>query len=142
MQRNEDLKALPKEGQTLDDLQRHGTGDRHVILVDPVNGLLHEFWQGRKTDAGWEASAEASFNLRTGALRPERWTVATPRPAHLPAWSRYDECERGMVEHACASPRARRAGPSCCRPRTGPARTTAASCRAWASASGSARTST
>jgi len=101
MQRNEDLKALPKEGQTLDDLQRHGTGDRHVILVDPVNGLLHEFWQGRKTDAGWEASAEATFNLRTGALRPERWTSSDAAGLPIfPAVVRYDECERGMVEHA------------------------------------------
>ena len=67
MQRNEDLKALPKAGQTLEDLQRHGTGDRHVILVDPMNGLLHEFWQARRTDEGWEASTGATFNLRTGA---------------------------------------------------------------------------
>src|SRR5712692_168214 len=29
LQRNEDIEALPKAGQTLEDLQRHGTGDRH-----------------------------------------------------------------------------------------------------------------
>jgi hypothetical protein len=101
LQRNEDLKALPKEGQTLEDLQRHGTGDRHVILVDPVRGLLHEFWQARRTDAGWEASTAATFNLRTGALRPERWTSADAAGLPIfPAVVRYDECERGMVEHA------------------------------------------
>jgi hypothetical protein len=101
LQRNEDLKALPKPGQTLEDLQRHGTGDRHVILVDPGNGLLHEFWQARLTDAGWEASAEATFNLRTGALRPERWTSSDAAGLPIfPAVVRYDECERGMVEHA------------------------------------------
>ena len=43
---------MAKPGQTLDDIQRHGTGDRHLILVDPVHGLLHEFWQARRTDAG------------------------------------------------------------------------------------------
>jgi len=101
LQHNEDLKALPRAGQTLLDLQRNGTGDRHVILVDPVNGLLHEFWQARLTDAGWEASGEATFNLRTGALRPERWTSADAAGLPIfPAVVRYDECERGLVEHA------------------------------------------
>jgi hypothetical protein len=101
LHRNEDTKALPKPGQTLEHLQRHGTGDRHVILVDPVNGLLHEFWQARKTDAGWEASNAATFNLKTGALRPERWTSSDAAGLPVfPAVVRYDECERGMVEHA------------------------------------------
>jgi hypothetical protein len=101
LQRNEDTKALPKAGQTLEDLQRHGTGDRHIILVDPVNGLLHEFWQGRRTDAGWEASNEATFNLKTGALRPERWTSSDAAGLPIfPAVVRYDEVARGMVEHA------------------------------------------
>jgi hypothetical protein len=101
LQRNEDVKALPKAGQTLEDLQRHGTGDRHVILVDPMNGLLHEFWQARLTDAGWEASTAATFNLRSGALRPERWTSADAAGLPIfPAVVRYDECERGIVEHA------------------------------------------
>jgi len=101
LQRNEDVKALPKAGQTLEDLQRNGTGDRHVILVDPMNGLLHEFWQARRTDAGWEASTGATFNLRTGALRPERWTSSDAAGLPIfPAVVRYDECERGMVEHA------------------------------------------
>jgi hypothetical protein len=101
LQRNEDTKSLPKPGQTLENLQRHGTGDRHVILVDPVNGLLHEFWQARKTDAGWEASNAATFNLKTGALRPERWTSSDAAGLPVfPAVVRYDECERGMVGHA------------------------------------------
>lgn len=101
LQRNEDLKALPKAGQTLEDLQRHGTGDRHVLLVDPANGLIHEFWQGRRTDAGWEASNEATFNLKTGALRPERWTSSDAAGLPIfPAVARYDECARGLVEHA------------------------------------------
>jgi len=101
LQRNEDLKALPKPGQTLEDLQRHGTGDRHIIVVDPVNGKLYEFWQGRKTDAGWEASNEATFDLKTGALRKERWTSSDAAGLPIfPAVVRYDQAERGMVEHA------------------------------------------
>jgi len=101
LHKNEDTGALPKAGQTLEQIQREGTGDRHVILVDPVNGKLHEFWQGRKTDAGWEASNEATFDLKTGALRPERWTSSDAAGLPIfPAVVRYDECARGMVEHA------------------------------------------
>ncbi len=99
--RNEDKKALPKPGQTLEQIQREGTGDRHVIVVDPVNGKLYEFWQGRKTNAGWEASNNATFDLKTGALRPERWTSADAAGLPIfPAVVRYDECQRGLVEHA------------------------------------------
>ena len=98
---NEDKGALTRPGQTLDDMQRHGTGDRHVIVVDPVNGRLYEFWQARRTDGGWEAANEATFDLRTGALRPERWTSADAAGLPIfPAVVRYDECERGKVEHA------------------------------------------
>ena len=77
------------------------SGDRHMIVVDPVNGKLYEFWQSRKTDDGWQASNEATFDLKTGALRPERWTSSDAAGLPIfPAVVRYDECERGMVEHA------------------------------------------
>lgn len=99
--RNEDVKSLPKPGQTLEDIQRNGTGDRHIIVVDPVNGFVTEFWQAKKTDAGWQASNAAVFNLKTGALRPERWTSGDAAGLPIfPAVVRFDECERGMVEHA------------------------------------------
>jgi hypothetical protein len=101
MQKNEHAAAVTKPGQTLEQLQREGTGDRHIIVVDPGNGKLYEFWQSRKTDAGWEASNEATFDLRTGALRPERWTSGDAAGLPIfPAVVRYDEVERGMVEHA------------------------------------------
>lgn len=99
--KNEDLQALPKPGQTFDDFQRHGTGDRHLLIVDPVNGKLHEFWQARKTDAGWEAANAATFDLRTGALRREGATSADAAGLPIfPATVRYDECEQGLVKHA------------------------------------------
>jgi hypothetical protein len=101
MQKNEHAAAVTKPGQTLEQLQREGTGDRHIIVVDPGNGKLYEFWQSRKTDAGWQASNEATFDLRTGALRPERWTSGDAAGLPIfPAVVRYDEVERGMVEHA------------------------------------------
>jgi hypothetical protein len=98
---NEDARAVARPGQTLDDIQRNGSGDRHLLIVDPVNGKLHEFWQARKTDAGWQASNACTFDLRTGALRPEGWTSgdAAGLPV-FPATVRYDECERGVVRHA------------------------------------------
>jgi hypothetical protein len=98
---NEDERAVARPGQTLDDIQRNGSGDRHLLIVDPVNGKLHEFWQARKTDSGWEASNAATFDLRTGALRPEGWTSSDAAGLPIfPATVRYDECERGLVEHA------------------------------------------
>ena len=101
MHRNEDTAALPKAGQTLEQLQRDGEGDRHLIVVDPENGKLHELWQARKRDTGWEASTAATFDLRTGALRPERWTSADAAGLPIfPATVRYDECVRGIVAHA------------------------------------------
>ena len=60
-------KHLPKVRKIRDSLPAL----RHIIVVDPVNGKLYEFWQGRKTDQGWQASNAATFNLKTGALRPE-----------------------------------------------------------------------
>jgi len=133
---NEDEEALTKPGQTLEDLQRNGTGDRHIIVVDPVNGKLYEFWQSRKTDAGWQASNEATFDLETGALRPERWTSSDAAglpifPAVVRWWST-----------RCASPCAGPVAATCCPRHTGRAPASTSPSRAWASASGSRRAST
>ena len=135
---NEDKGALTKPGQTLEDLQRNGTGDRHVIVVDPVNGKLYEFWQGRKTDAGWQA-------LERGDLRPEDGRPAARaldllrrrRPAHLPrgrALRRVrarDGRARDALHGAPHPPRLRAARHALGEPqlRPGPS-------RGWASASG------
>ncbi len=99
--RNEDRGALPKPGVTLEQFQREGTGDRHLIVVDPANGRLHEFWQARRTDAGWEASQASTFDLTSNTLRPERWTSADAAGLPVfPAIVRYDEVARGLVKHA------------------------------------------
>ncbi len=101
LRRNEDIAAMPKSGTTLEDIQRHGTGDRHGIVVDAANGLLYEFYQARKTDAGWEASQASIFDLKSNKLRPERWTSADAAGLPIfPSIVRYDECERGIVNHA------------------------------------------
>jgi hypothetical protein len=101
LQRNEDAAALREAGGTLDLIQRRGGGDRHGIVVDPVNGLLYEFYQARKTDAGWEAAQASIFDLKSNRMRPEGWTSADAAGLPIfPATVRYDECARGMVGHA------------------------------------------
>jgi hypothetical protein len=88
--------------RTLDDSQKgKEDADRHVLVVDPVNRVLYEFYQGRKTDGGWQASCAAVFDLKTNKLRPDGWTSADAAGLPIfPAVVRFDECERGMVEHA------------------------------------------
>ena len=99
--RNEDARALPRAGITLAQFQREGSGDRHLIVIDPAHGRFHEFWQARLTDSGWQASQASTFDLHTNRLRPERWTSADAAGLPiLPAIVRYDEVARGDVRHA------------------------------------------
>jgi hypothetical protein len=90
--------------KTLDDVARDRLqrgGDRHAIVVDPVNRMLYEFYQAKKTDSGWEANTAAIFDLKTNKLRPEGWTSADAAGLPIfPAVIRYDELRRGIVEHA------------------------------------------
>ena len=95
------IEGWPQEGGKLEDLQRKGDGDRHVLVVDPVNRKLYEFYRGFRTDRGWTASCEATFDLSSNALRPKGWTSSDAAGLPIfPAVVRYDEVQRGMVEHA------------------------------------------
>jgi len=92
------------EGQTLDQWQRDvydWGGDRHSITLQPSTGNFWETWQMKKTNGGWQASNGAKFNLNTNALRPMGWTSgdAAGFPM-LPALVRFDEVQRGTIEHA------------------------------------------
>jgi hypothetical protein len=76
-------------------------GDRHSIIVAPGAGSIWETWLTRLTNSGWEASNGAKFNLNSNALRPAGWTSGDAAGLPMfPATVRYDECQRGMVEHA------------------------------------------
>ena len=76
-------------------------GDRHSIIVAPGAGSIWETWLARLTTSGWEASNGAKFDLNSNALRPAGWTSGDAAGLPMfPALVRYDECERGMVEHA------------------------------------------
>jgi len=96
--------ARRKKPVTLEDVQRDTLkegGDRHAIVVDPVNRRLYEFYQMRKTDAGWQAAQSSVFDLKSNKLRPEGWTSSDAAGLPIfPAVARYDELKRGLVEHA------------------------------------------
>lgn len=76
-------------------------GDRHAILVQPGSGFIHEMWQAKLVGSNWEASNGAKFDLNSNTLRPAGWTSGDAAGLPMfPALVRYDECQRGMVEHA------------------------------------------
>ncbi len=82
------------------DLARQG-GDRHASVVDPVNRMLYEFYQMKKTDGGWQAAQCSVFDLKSNKLRPDGWTSTDAAGLPIfPATVRYDEIQRGIVEHA------------------------------------------
>src|SRR3954471_12631864 len=76
-------------------------GDRHSIIVAPGVGSIWETWLTRLTQSGWQASNGAKFSLNSNALRPAGWTSGDAAGLPMfPAVVRYDECQRGRVEHA------------------------------------------
>jgi hypothetical protein len=76
-------------------------GDRHSIIVKPGAGFIWETWQAKLVGNNWEASNGAKFNLNTNGLRPAGWTSGDAAGLPMfPALPRFDECERGLVEHA------------------------------------------
>jgi len=101
---------LPIEGwpsqtgsQTLTQWQTNNDGsDRHSIIVQPGSGLIYETWNAVRIGTNWQAANGAMFNLNSNGLRPDGWTSGDAAGFPMfPALVRYDECERGMVEHAC-----------------------------------------
>lgn len=89
-------------GLSLEAVQRkREEGDRHALVVDPARRMLYEFYQMRRTDAGWRAAQASVFDLKSNKLRPDTWTSADAAGLPIfPAVVRYDELQRGLVEHA------------------------------------------
>jgi len=76
-------------------------GDRHAIIVQPGTGRFWETWQMLLAGSDWQASNGARFDLASNALRPAGWTSADAAGLPMfPALIRYDECQRGEIEHA------------------------------------------
>src|SRR6266404_9127331 len=103
---NMPIETWPKDtgGLTLQQWQmdvNNTGGDRHAIIVAPGVGPIWETWQMKLTQSGWQASNGAKFDLNSNALRPAGWTSGDAAGLPMfPALVRYDECERGTVEHA------------------------------------------
>jgi hypothetical protein len=98
---NAPIEDWPVSGGTLDNIQRNGRGDRHMIVVDPVNRMLYEFYQGKRVANGWQAAQASIFDLKSNKLRPDGWTSTDAAGLPIfPSVVRYDEVQRGMVEHA------------------------------------------
>ena len=93
-------RAISRCQQWQQDVNNTG-GDRHAIIVAPGAGSIWETWLTKLTTSGWEASNGAKFDLNSNALRPAGWTSGDAAGLPMfPALVRYDECQRGMVEHA------------------------------------------
>lgn len=77
-----------------------GTGDRHAFIVDPWNMRVYEMYHTYRTADGWKAFG-CIFDLSSNKLRARGRTSADAAGMPMfPCFVRYDECERGMVEHA------------------------------------------
>jgi hypothetical protein len=76
-------------------------GDRHTIIVQPGAGFIWETWLTLLNGGQWEAANGAKFDLKSNALRPAGWTSGDAAGLPMfPALPRFDECERGAIEHA------------------------------------------
>jgi hypothetical protein len=95
------VEGWPMDGSNLSVLQATGSGDRHVIVVDAMQGKLYEFGETYKGSDGWRAIVASKFDFSTNKLRPLTWTSTDAAGLPIfPAVIRFDEVERGMVEHA------------------------------------------
>lgn len=102
------IETWPSEqpGLTVQQWQRDVNGDggdRHAIMVMPGSGWIWESWQTSLTTGvpAWIASNGAKFPLTTNVQRPLGWTSGDAAGLPMfPALVRYDEVNRGMIEHA------------------------------------------
>ena len=78
-----------------------GGGDRHVLTLRQGDCKLFELFAAVREGAGWHASSGAVWDLRSNALRPERWTSADAAGLPiLPGLARRDEADSGVIRHA------------------------------------------
>jgi len=87
--------------ERLEDMLKTGEGDRHILVLDPVNAKLYEFYHCYKKDSGWEASGEATFDLTSNKARPKNWCSADAAGlAMFPGIIKFHELAAGNIPHA------------------------------------------
>ncbi len=75
--------------------------DRHALLLDRDACKLYELYALTHTRTGWHAGSGAIWSLRSNRLRPAGWTSADAAGLPiLPGLARYDEVDRGVIDHA------------------------------------------
>ncbi|HVQ15446.1 MAG TPA: hypothetical protein VMS40_17715 [Vicinamibacterales bacterium] len=73
-------------------VNKHGTVDRHMLIVDRDNRHLYELYNVYYEGSQWHAASGAFFDLKTNGRRPDGWTSADAAGlAILPGLVRYDE---------------------------------------------------
>jgi hypothetical protein len=78
-----------------------GGGDRHVSTMRQGDCKLFELYAAEREGEGWHAYSGAIWDLRSNALRPERWTSADAAGLPiLPGLARRDEADSGVIRHA------------------------------------------
>ncbi len=83
-------------------IEGDGTGDSHVIAVDPSHHLLYELFAASRKNGAWSAACGAKFDLASNALRPEGWTSADAAGLPIfPGLVRADEViDKQEIKHA------------------------------------------
>jgi hypothetical protein len=99
---NAPIEGWPMDGaKDLTAMQATGNGDRHVLVLDPTDRTIWEFYHAYRKPSGWTASCAARFDFATWKPRPRGWTSADASGMSvLVLTPRFDECERGDVNHA------------------------------------------
>ncbi|MEA2135825.1 MAG: hypothetical protein QOC68_3734 [Solirubrobacteraceae bacterium] len=78
-----------------------GGSDRHVLTLRQGDCKLFEISAAAREGSGWHAYSGAAWDLRSNALRPERWTSADAAGLPmLPGLARRDEADSGVIRHA------------------------------------------
>ena len=78
-----------------------GGGDRHVLTLRQGDCKLFELFAAEREGSGWHAYSGAAWDLRSNALRPERWTSADAAGLPiLPGLARREEADSGVIRHA------------------------------------------
>jgi len=80
------------EGGEPGSVDRRGSSDRHLLIVDRDRRHLYELFNVFHDGAQWHAGSGAFFDLNSNTRRPDGWTSADAAGlAILPGLVRYDE---------------------------------------------------